>query len=350
MVLFYKTINHTAVLYCCVFLLPFILSCSKEEPDVNASISNFGFPEKVYNNEKNPLSAEKIQLGRFLFYDPILSKDSTIHCGSCHTPEHAFADHNVSLSKGVDGTLGVRNTPAIFNLAWYKSFNWDGGVNHIEIQPVGPITNELEMKETLANVLHKLNTHRKYPQLFKEAFGVDKIEDKELLLALTQFQQSIVSDNSKFDQYIKGETTFSDSEKLGMDLFDKNCSSCHTGMLLTNFEFKDNGLTIKKESEPGRSLISQNPEDKWKFRVPSLRNVALTYPYMHTGEIPSLVEVIEMYSNGTGTSNDENLPKGGFQFSQEEKDALLNFLKTLNDYEFISNPDYGPNTFLLDEI
>lgn len=334
-----------ATLACCTL----IFSCTEEDNKQAVYPSNFGFPAPVYRFENNPISVEKVQLGRLLFYDPILSQDSTIHCGTCHAPEHAFAAHNDAVSQGVGGAFGKRNSPSLSNLVWYKSFSWDGGINHIEIQPVTPITDSVEMRESMSNVLLKLQQHRKYPQLFKAAFNSEEITDQQLLFALTQFMATMVSSNSKFDQALVGKTQLLEKELMGFEIFDKHCSTCHAGALTTDFTFHDNGLTTKKESELGRYRITQNPEDKWKFRVPSLRNVSLTYPYMHNGEIENLEQVIQLYSDGTGTVTDPAIPSDGFQFNEDEKSALLSFLKTLTDYEFVSNPKFSPNTYLLDE-
>lgn len=338
---FLKKHNQAAVVIICCLIL---FSCKKKNDDNQNGflIIPDGFPEPVYKFENNELSVEGVELGRVLFYDPILSLDSSVHCGSCHAIEHAMADHNVQLSRGINNLLGRRNTPGLANLIWYKSFNWDGGVNHIEIQPLAPITDSVEMREKLSNVLLKLNRHDLYPSLFKEVFDEDEITDQQLLFALTQFMSTMISSKSKYDTYLKNENTFSSMEKFGLQLFEANCSSCHSGVLFTDFSFKSNGLTNQLESETGRYGITSNVEDKWKYRVPSLRNVSLTYPYMHDGSYNSLEEVVEAYSDFSEQNRSNSIPQNGFQFSTDEKEALVRFLKTLADYNFTSNPSFAP--------
>lgn len=328
-----------------VFLtsISLLFSC-KSEDKPESSIINLPkhFPEPVYKWTNNKLSLEKINLGRDLFYDPILSVDSTIHCGTCHAIEHGFADHNSALSFGVEGRVGKRNSPGLANLIWYKNFNWDGGVLNLETQPIAPIELHFEMAETMSNVLKKLNNSTKYKQDFKTAFGSENISSANLLKSLAQFMSSMISSNSKYDKYLKGETMLNNFEKEGLDLFKANCSSCHAGVLQTNFGFANNGLTDKKDCDFGRYLITLEEQDKWKFRIPSLRNVAITYPYMHDGSIFSLKSVIKLYSNGTDEITDNRIPQGGFKFTAAQQDALYNFLLTLTDYQFLANPDLGP--------
>jgi cytochrome c peroxidase len=296
------------------------------------------FPPPHYTFTNNPISEAGIELGRRLFYDPILSLDSTISCGSCHAQVHAFADHNTPLSTGINGRLGFRNTPGLANLIWYPAFNWDGGVNHIEIFSVAPITDENEMGLALREAVDRLRRHDRYPQLFMEAFGVSKIETREMLYALTQFMGIMVSYQSKYDDFLNGKPVFSEKELLGYDLFQQNCATCHQGPLLTDFSYRNNGLSPQTQDE-GRYGITKEPEDMRRFRVPSLRNVALTHPYLHNGSLLNLYQVVNAYSNGV--TADENLdpviPIPGFQFNEEEKEALVAFLRTLSDWKFISN-------------
>jgi cytochrome c peroxidase len=302
------------------------------------------FPPAHYRFENNPPTEAGIALGRKLFYDPILSLDSTISCGSCHAQVHAFADHNVPLSTGIDGRLGSRNTPGLANLIWFPAFNWDGGVNHIEIFSVAPITDENEMGLELREALVRLNRHASYPGMFQAAFGVNKIETREMLYALTQFMGVMVSYQSKYDDYLNGKPVLSDQELNGLALFQQHCSSCHNGPLLTDFSYRNNGLS-PGSSDEGRKRITQEDADLRRFRVPSLRNVALTYPYMHNGSQFTLYQVVDAYSRHvTVEANlDLEIPKEGFGFDEAQKDALVAFLRTLTDWKFVSNPSLaGP--------
>ncbi len=328
-----------------IILIPFLfLSSCKPDDKPEPSIINLPshFPEPVYKWTNNKLSLEKINLGRDLFYDPILSIDSTIHCGTCHAIEHGFADHNSSVSFGVEGRAGKRNSPGLANLIWYKNFNWDGGVLNLETQPVAPIELHFEMAETMSNVLKKLNNSPKYKQDFKTAFGSSQITSAYLLKSLAQFMSKMISSNSKYDKYLRSEVMLNNFEMEGLELFKANCSSCHAGVLQTNFDFANNGLTENKNTDFGRYEITLNEEDKWKFRIPSLRNVSLTYPYMHDGSVFNLKTVIKLYSNGNDKIKDSRIPQDGFKFTAAQQDALYNFLLTLTDYQFISNPDLAP--------
>lgn len=315
-----------------------LCSCRKDnEPVIWKFTTPEHFPEPLYQFENNPQTFDKFKLGRDLFSDPILSLDSTISCASCHSQTHYFADHNQPFSFGVGDSVGKRNSPSITNLAWQPYFMWDGGVNHIEVFSVAPITNQLEMKETMANVVSKLNNHTGYKEKFKSAFGADVITDQHLLFALTQFMIMIISDNSKYDQYIRGEVELSTDELSGLNLFRAHCSSCHTEPLFTDFSFRNNGLDEVFQDQ-GRGIITQNPNDMGTFKVPSLRNVANTYPYMHDGRFFTLDLVLDHYTSGIKTSEtlDPSL-NSGIPLTETEKQQIISFLNTLTDYSLIDD-------------
>lgn len=305
----------------------------------NTFVFNYSssFPAPVYNVNEHDFSYNKFNLGRTLFYDKILSVDSTISCSSCHEQPHAFAGHSGAFSEGVNGQIGNRNSPSIANAAWIPKFMWDGGINHIEVMPIGPITNPIEMHETIENVLIKLKRSTKYQTLFKKAFGNETITDQKMLQGLSAFMAMIVSDQSKYDKVMRGETSFSSTEQTGFDLFNQKCSSCHSGPLFTDYSFKNNGLD-QSFSDIGRGLITQNVLDNGKFKTPSLRNVELTYPYMHDGRFYNLTQVLDHYSNGIQQSStlDPSL-QNGIPLTSSEKTALIAFLKTLTDYELLTN-------------
>jgi cytochrome c peroxidase len=320
-----------------------LIGCKKEatvEPILDETFtfnqpSHFSQPNYTFTN--NPLTKKGFELGRFLFYDPILSSDSSISCSSCHAQAHGFADHNVSLSKGVHNTFGIRNAPSLVNLAWSTSFMWDGGVNHIEVQPLVPLTSEHEMGETMAQIVLKLNRSEFYKQKFKEAFGITKITDQKLLHALAQFTSMLVSSNSKYDQVIAGKVQFTTEEKQGYELFKLNCALCHTEPLFTDYSFRNSGLPIDL-NDTGREKVSQDAKDRGKFKVPTLRNIAYTYPYMHDGRFSNLEEVLKFKVQGIQDSPtlDPYLKKG-IKLNTQEQKAIISFLNTLTDFNFIGN-------------
>lgn len=245
-----------------------------------------GWQKPEYDFLQNPLSKEKIALGKALFYDPILSKDNTISCASCHLSYTAFAHTDHALSHGINNRIGIRNAPALSNLAWGKNFMWDGGIHHLDVQALAPITNADEMGESMRNVVIKLQQTHSYTQLFFKAYGDSIISGEHTLKAISQFLLTLVSANSKYDKVMRKQQgfAFSQYEAKGYAIFKTHCSSCHTEPLFTNNSFENNGL--KPDStlhDIGRMKITQNPSDSLKFKVPSLRNVELTYPYMHDG-------------------------------------------------------------------
>lgn len=295
------------------------------------------FPVTAYPLEQNPISRVKFELGRELFYSTVLSSDNTVSCATCHAQTHAFADHNIAMSVGVGGAMGTRNSPPVFNMAWQPHFMWDGGVNHLEIFSLAPITNPVEMNETMANVIQKLNNSDYWKLRFKIAFGTDNITDQELFLSLTQYMLMIVSDGSHYDQVKRGKASFTAEQQAGYDVFLQKCVSCHTEPLFTDYSFRNNGLDLVSSDE-GRYLITQNDSDKGKFKVPTLRNVLLTYPYMHDGRFFTIDQVLEHYSSEVQQhENLDPLLQSGIPLTIQEKVYLKRFLETLNDYSLMSN-------------
>ena len=275
--------------------------------------------------------AEVFHLGRSLFYDPILSRDSSISCGSCHAQVHGFADHNIRFSAGVQGALGKRNAPGLANMAWTPFFNWDGGVLHLEIFPVLPITEPVEMDFTLLGVLERLRSQDKYNQMFNSAFGEGGITETRFFKALAAFVAGLISSESRFDQYLLTGEGFSASEKRGYTLFLTHCDRCHTGVLTSGFGFERNHVPSQGE-DGGRMRVTGDPQDSGKFRVPALRNVALTYPYMHQGQFQQLSQVLDHYASPEGM---------GIPLSPSDKIDLEAFLHTLTDESFVSQPLYA---------
>ena len=295
-----------------------------------------GWPKPHYDFSKNPLTEEGFQLGRQLFYDPILSKDSTISCASCHLQATGFTHVDHSLSHGIDGKIGTRNSMTMMNLAWSKTFMWDGGVNHLDVQAINPITSPLEMDETLANVVQKLQKSDKYKSLFFAAFGDENITGQRVLKALSQFELLLITANSKYDKVMRKEAVFTNQELNGYQLFKNNCASCHTEPLFTNGKYENNGIPLDTTlNDIGRQRITEKSDDYLKFKVPTLRNIQFTNPYMHDGRFEKLTEVVKHYNS---LGNNKNLPKKLqklMNLTDNERVDLVAFLLTLTDNEFL---------------
>ena len=297
------------------------------------------FPIPEYDFSNNNLTKEKVALGRALFYDPILSKDNTISCASCHSPYNAFAHTDHDLSHGINDEIGTRNAPALFNLAWQKTFMWDGAINHLDMQALAPISHPKEMNESLKNVISKLQNKKIYPLLFYQAFQDSVITGEYVLKALSQFQLTLVSANSKYDQMKRGEVEFSQQEINGYQLFKKNCNSCHTEPLFFNADFANNALPIDTTlNDFGKWMVTKQLKDSLQFKIPTLRNLSFTYPYMHDGRFRKLKEVLNHYTEGISkSSNSISTIKNSITLTSNEKVDLIAFLKTLNDKEFVFN-------------
>ncbi len=297
-----------------------------------------GWPQPVYNFQNNPLTQEGFELGRKLFYDPRLSRNNTISCGSCHQPFSAFAHLGHPVSHGIGNLLGTRNSTPIFNLSWHPSFFWDGGVNHIENQPVVPIQNPVEMDEKLENILTKLTDEADYRKRFSDAFGDETVTTQRIFRALAQFMGTMVSANAKYDKYTRNEPggSMSASELNGLQIFRTNCAGCHTEPLFTDLSFRNNGLSPTAVNDSGRAHITLKPEDLYTFKVPSLRNLKYTPPYMHDGRLNTLEEVLDHYDAGINTNmpNLDPALKNGIRLSPQERTDLITFLNTLNDEAF----------------
>jgi cytochrome c peroxidase len=295
----------------------------------------------------NPLLAARVALGKELFEEKLLSRTGEISCASCHQADHAFSDPR-RASLGVDGLPGRRHSMPLLNLAWKDAFFWDGRATTLREQVLIPIQDPLEMDETLENVAEKLWQTEKYPALFAEAFGSGDINAKNIGLALENFLLTLLSLDSKFDRVMKGQEQFSDQEKRGFELFftefeprmgkrGADCFHCHGGPLFTDHAFHNNGLPPTEDG--GREEVTGKRSDRDKFMTPSLRNVALTAPYMHDGRMKTLEEVMRHYNHGFGPNPnlDPNLakhPPEGIQLSEAEQRAVIAFLKTLNDPAF----------------
>jgi cytochrome c peroxidase len=310
-----------------------VVACNK---DIVEQILSFekpvNFPEPVYHFNTNEITRAKFELGRKLFYEPRLSRDNTVSCGSCHIQSSAFTHHGHDVSHGIDDRLGSRNSPSIVNMAWSNTFFWDGGVFDLDLQPIVPITNPVEMDETLQNVMNKLKAHNQYPGLFNKAFGSTEINTERMMKALSQFMVMLVSANSKYDKVMRKEgENFTDDEQKGYEIFQTKCATCHKEPLFTDHSFRNNGIGIGLNKDVGRYAVTLNEADKYTFKVPSLRNLSYTSPYMHDGRFITLKAVLEKYNGG----------ELGITLSEEEQTQLIAFLKTLDDVEFITDKRFS---------
>jgi len=297
----------------------------------------------------NPLTGEGVELGSKLFFDRRLSSNDRLSCAACHRPNEALSDPR-RFSRGVLGAIGTRNAPALENLAWKSSFFWDGRAATLREQVLQPIQNPIEMHESLADVVSKVSADKDYPRLFQNAFGSPEISSDKIARALEQFLLVQVSFDSKYDHVMNGQASFTAQEQRGFELFNTeydpyhgqygaDCFHCHGGVMFQTQNFANNGLD-SAFYDLGRYKITQRAGDEGKFAVPSLRNVAVTAPYMHDGRFRTLEEVVEHYCTGMKRSAtlDPNLakhPDGGVPLSADDKRALVAFLKTLTDEKFL---------------
>jgi cytochrome c peroxidase len=300
-----------------------------------------GWPEPVYKFDKNnKLTKAGFELGRTLFYDRRLSRNNTISCGSCHQQFAAFAHIDHPTSHGIENKLGTRNSPPLFNLNWQSSFFWDGAVNHIELQPINPIQNPLEMDEKLEVVIGKLTSDTMYKRLFKAAYGDETVNSQRMLKSMAQFMGMMVSSNSKYDKYVRKEPggEMSESELNGLQIFRERCATCHKEPLFSDYTFRNNGLMPKYKTDSGRATITRKPEDMYKFKVPSLRNLKYTWPYMHDGRFAELSQVLDHYAGEKFESPTlDNAVRTRFFFTTSQKEDLIAFLNTLNDDSFVKD-------------
>jgi len=353
-----------------ILLIPLVFSLCKKDNGTLPTITTTaeyddtpyelfigGFPPPQFND--NPPTIEGVKLGRMLFYEKELSKDNSISCASCHLQKHAFTDPN-TFSEGVDGSLGKRQAMSVFNTAWHRNeFFWDGRAHLLRDQSLMPIEDELEMKETLPNVIEKLTEREEYRLQFIRAFGDNEITAERMSLAMEQFMNTIVSNRSKYDQFLAGEISLTASEERGRDLFfteynpgfpdesGADCAHCHGGANFDNGQYMNNGLDVEADQDDiGREEVTGNAADRAKFKVTSLRNIEVTPPYMHDGRFATLEEVIDHYSDGIKISPTVNpaleyTTYTGLMLTEQDKADLIAFLKTLTDQELLTDERFS---------
>ena len=355
-----------SIKYSIVILLALLIACCDEpmggvdlrsipfDPVTYAPVVPANFPQ-LEVPEDNQLTVQGVELGRRLFYDSILSADSTMSCSSCHLPSGNFTD-NLAVSVGIDKVAGKRSSMTLLNVAFSNTgLFWDGRINTLEEQALLPVEDPIELHDTWPNVESKLRRHADYPKLFRQAFGIEEESQitKDLAAkALAQFERIMISSgNSKYDRVINGTDVFSDLELDGHDIFfDVNedltrhaeCGHCHNAPLFTTNEFFNNGLdeasSLTDFTDLGKGQLTDKLFDNGTFKVPTLRNIEYSAPYMHDGRFATLDEVIDHYI--TGGNHADNLAPVLRPLSLDEYDrsALIAFIRTLEDQDFLNNP------------
>lgn len=336
------------------FLIPVLWSCTDSDDELYTDVpldfqvpSNF--PNLVYDIAANPPTEKGFELGKKLFYDGRLASDGLVSCGFCHIQEDAFTHHGHTVSHGVDNQEGTRNAPSIQNMAYMSTFMYDGATNHLDLQPIIPLTSEIEMNADLTAVLAMMKADSKYPGMFKAAFDDGKVNIENMLKAMSQFMVMMTSSNSRFDKYRRNESggTLTTEELAGYAVFKNKCASCHATDLMTDDQFRNNGLPINpKINDVGRYRVTELVSDYYKFKVQSLRNVAVTAPYMHDGRFGSLESVLEFYSSGVVDSETldpllKQNGKLGITLSDTEKKQIIAFLNTLTDNEYLTDKRFS---------
>ena len=292
-------------------------------------------PHPVYHVPENPLENDTVQLGRLLFYDNILSVNNQVSCASCHSPYNAFAHTDHALSHGVFDSIGTRNAPALFNLAWHKEFMWDGATHHIEAQVLAPLHDPRELGSSIEELIKKLRASTFYQNEFFAVYGDSLINSSRVLKSIAAFELSLVSFGSKYDMVQVGKAGFTTQEQKGYALFQEHCNQCHVEPLFSNFKYRDNGLQVDSILQDfGRFLITGEQQDKYRFKTPSLRNLSYTFPYMHDGRFDKLRQVLNHYEN---IAYSRSVDVKSIPLSFNEQSDLIAFMLTLNDKEFVFN-------------
>lgn len=302
-----------------------------------------GFPTPVYSFQDNPLSKEGFELGRKLFYDGRLSVDNEHPCSSCHQQIAGFGTYEHDRSHGVHDTHTLRNAPVLFNLAWTSSYHWDGEFTSLKDEAAQPIHGSHEMGETYEGVINKIKDDKDYQERFKKVFRSSFIRPEHILKALEQFTGYMVSANSKYDKYKRGEYVFTAQEDAGYQLYKAKCAGCHPEPMFTDYSFRNIGLPVDNFlNDFGRMMVTGKKEDSLKFKVPTLRNTNISSNYMHDGRFNTLGQVINHYRTGIQQSAtlDPSL-SGGIAMTNADANNLFQFLKALTDSSFLTEPRFA---------
>lgn len=300
-----------------------------------------GFPEVEFPDD-NTFTPARWALGKQLFFDPALSRDSTLSCASCHRPELAFTDGQARAT-GIEGRTGIRNVPTLANVAYQPYYLYEGGVPTLEMQILVPIQEHAEFDFNILRIADRINLQPDYVASSWEAYGRNP-DPFVITRAIATFERSLISGESRYDVYVRGDhNALSDQEKKGMDLFFSDrthCAACHAGFNFTDYSFNNNGLDTVYE-DPGRFRLTGVEADRAMFKVPSLRNVALTYPYMHDGSLTTLEEVIDHYNAGGKNHPHQSALIRPLHLNENEKKALRKFLEALTDLTFVTSTKFS---------
>ncbi|MCU0350777.1 MAG: c-type cytochrome [Flavobacterium sp.] len=336
--------------YFFALLLLSLVSCASDSESEYQNIpiayqvpSNF--PPMAYNMANNPLTEKGFELGKKIFYDGRLASDGVVSCGFCHIQADAFTHHGHNFSHGVGEAIGTRNAQPIQNMAFQTQFMWDGAADHIELVSMIPIASEIEMNGDFSAIIAMMKNDANYRKLYKQAFENGEINAENMLKALAQFMTMLTSSNSKFDKFRRNEPggTLTQDELEGYQIFNQKCASCHATDLFTDNSFRNNGLAINPAiNDLGRYRVTENEQDKYKFKVPSLRNIEKTAPYMHDGRLFTLEAVLNHYASGVvHTQNLDPILNTngtlGIPLTAAEKSKIIAFLKTLTDHQFLTD-------------
>lgn len=339
--------------YILLLILPLFWSCSDDDDEYQNIPLVFeipsNFPPLAYDVANNPPTEKGFELGKKLFYDGRLASDGIVSCGFCHIQADAFTHHGHTFSHGVDDAIGTRNTPPIQNLAYQTTFMYDGATSHLDLQPIIPFTSPVEMNGNFSDAIIMMKADAIYQKLFKIAFTDGQINAENMLKALGQFMVMVTSSNSRFDKFRRNETggILSQQEQAGYILFNQKCASCHATDLFTDNSFRNNGLQVNPAiNDIGRYRVTELDQDVYKFKVPSLRNIEKTAPYMHDGRLFTLEAVMEHYNSGVNNSNTldpllKTNGKLGIPTTEVEKTQIIAFLKTLTDTQYLTDKRFS---------
>jgi cytochrome c peroxidase len=342
-----KSISVIFTLFLVAFFITYLLgSCRKEQSTRGLELLKqeipSGFPTPTYRFEDNPLTKEGFELGKKLFYDSRLSVDNDHPCSSCHQQIAAFGTYEHDRSHGVNNSHTLRNAPVLFNLAWSPVLHWDGEFTSLKDEASQPINGHIEMGESFTGVINKIQNDAEYQKMFKKVFNYPIIRPEYILKALAQFTGSLISANSKYDLYKKGQSTFTTQEENGYHLYQAKCAGCHPEPLFTDYSLRNTGLPVDPYLEDfGRMRITGKSEDSLKFKVPTLRNVNISSNYMHDGRFNTIQQCLNHYISGVQQSAtlDPSLVNG-IPLTGTESNELFAFLKTLTDSAFLKDPRY----------
>ncbi|MFV0566557.1 MAG: cytochrome-c peroxidase [Flavobacteriaceae bacterium] len=327
-----------------------ITSCSNDNtepiqynnPEIALDIPPL-FPEPNNAFNTNKPTKYGVELGKKLFNDKRLSTDNTVSCASCHQQANAFADSN-AMAIGIEGRIGMRNTPPLQNMAFMNFYNWDGSKLQLEKQAIVPIITHEEMDSSLSEIISKIQSDSEYQDLFLKTFGDETMTQERIFNSIAQYEYTLISANSKYDKVTQNEgETFTETEARGYQTFQQKCASCHSTELFTDQSFRNIGFPLNPDidEEFGRARVTGNMDDYMRFRVPSLRNIEYTAPYGSFGQFETLKDVLNYFDNGVLYAENLDLVfkdnNNRIPLTEEEKQDLISFMKTLSDVGFVGN-------------